>query len=763
VLAANTKAQPLRSWINVQTECGAIGDGKADDTAAIQKGLDLIRPEDSKRKILYFPAGVYRITRALEAMREKHREFQGVGLQGEGPERSVIVYNGKGDEPMLRWGAWYSTIRGLGFQPQGVESGRREVERGGKPTAGISFGPKFATMNEVADCNFTGLPVGILGGERTMAGQAETCVRRCRFDRCETGILLQNWNSLDWWVWDSRFTECGTALSNEPGCGNFNAYRCVFESSRRADVRVGHVLGAFSLVENRSRGSRRFFETRAGHTAGGIFTLQGNRVEWDGRESAVEMGNGGPVLALDNQFMPTGGGRAPAIRFFSANRIDPTGVALLMGNQTSGSRLQEAEKGYEVREIEDGSQVGGDRPRVTDEDKAESETREVERAAEPTVAEIKAGASGDQIQAVMDRVADGSVIHLPAGEYRLREPLRIRGVRRITVLGDGLLNATVLRPQGEYGKRGLVEVERGVELEMRDLWLDAPAKPGGPVGMIVRTEDQPGIRLRGDQVMTTGWGPGLVVEGMDEGRVILENHWHSGVTVIGGSEGGSGGKKKSGRVEILQGMSTRDRGQNPVTATYETKNGGRIYARDLWFEGDNRSMLAMDGGGELILVGGHVAPNKAAGHRPVDSFFLEGDQGEVFLGQLALNGAQIGVGRFGPGYRATLFGLGFYPGTGVFDRLATSREAIYPKNFVQLFCRNNHREKTGAEPVRDIHATGDLADRFGSLRQWRLTEESEVAPIRLHRVGIWGSLGLVIVMGEATESGKKEGEAAGKP
>ena len=59
-LAATAGAAPFASWIDVKAECGAVGDGKADDTAAIQKGLDLIRPEDSKRKILYFPAGTYR-------------------------------------------------------------------------------------------------------------------------------------------------------------------------------------------------------------------------------------------------------------------------------------------------------------------------------------------------------------------------------------------------------------------------------------------------------------------------------------------------------------------------------------------------------------------------------------------------------------------------------------------------------------------------------------------------------------------------------
>lgn len=208
-----------------------------------------------------------------------------------------------------------------------------------------------------------------------------------------------------------------------------------------------------------------------------------------------------------------------------------------------------------------------------------------------------------------------------------------------------------------------------------------------------------------------------------------------------------------GRVEILQGMSTRDRGQNPGTATYEAKQGGRIFARDLWFEGDNRTMLLIEDGGTLLLVGGHVAPNKAAGHRAVDSFPLEGERGEVLLAQLALNGAQIGVGHFGPGFRATLYGLGFYPGTGLYDRLATGREAVYPRGLVQLNCRNNHREKTGSEPLRDINATGEIGDRFAALRRWRLPAmEPMDAPVRLHRVGIWGSVGMVVevVKGEGS-------------
>ena len=48
---------PMDQWVNVRT-LGAVGDGKADDTAALQKAIDANR-------ILYFPTGFYKVTDRL--------------------------------------------------------------------------------------------------------------------------------------------------------------------------------------------------------------------------------------------------------------------------------------------------------------------------------------------------------------------------------------------------------------------------------------------------------------------------------------------------------------------------------------------------------------------------------------------------------------------------------------------------------------------------------------------------------------------------
>lgn len=67
--------------INVR-ERGAIGDGRADDTGAIQKALD-----ESKGRPVYFPPGVYCIREMLKASGD-------VRLIGSGPSESIIQNRG---------------------------------------------------------------------------------------------------------------------------------------------------------------------------------------------------------------------------------------------------------------------------------------------------------------------------------------------------------------------------------------------------------------------------------------------------------------------------------------------------------------------------------------------------------------------------------------------------------------------------------------------------------------------------------------------
>src|SRR5450759_2936403 len=105
--------QPRSDWISVKST-GAVGDGKADDTNALQKAFDLIK----RGTTIYFPPGVYRLTRTLLINSPDKLALYGVLLVGHG-RRTRLVWDGADGSAMIREeGMGYS--RWVGFDLDGT-------------------------------------------------------------------------------------------------------------------------------------------------------------------------------------------------------------------------------------------------------------------------------------------------------------------------------------------------------------------------------------------------------------------------------------------------------------------------------------------------------------------------------------------------------------------------------------------------------------------------------------------------------------------
>src|SRR5437588_11597047 len=77
-------AGPFPSWRDLKRDYGAAGDGKADDTPALQRAFDdLLKHE--KACVLYVPAGKYRLTKTVTTTRKEHHDCMGVTVVGEDP------------------------------------------------------------------------------------------------------------------------------------------------------------------------------------------------------------------------------------------------------------------------------------------------------------------------------------------------------------------------------------------------------------------------------------------------------------------------------------------------------------------------------------------------------------------------------------------------------------------------------------------------------------------------------------------------------
>ena len=127
------------------------------------------------------------------------------------------------------------------------------------------------------------------------------------------------------------------------------------------------------------------------------------------------------------------------------------------------------------------------------------------------------------------------VVHLPKGNYTIKQTLVVPAGCDLQLVGDGPENATQLVGSGVDP---VIRVSGPAQATFRNLLVNAG---NSAVGILVEQGDQPGGRIFGEQLNVTGFEYGFVADGLKQTHVELRDAGHNGLQVIGGGRARSPG------------------------------------------------------------------------------------------------------------------------------------------------------------------------------------------------------------------------------
>jgi hypothetical protein len=269
-------------WLNVRTKFGALGDGKADDTAAIQSALDSLKVGFGQPNTVYLPPGVYRITKTL-----KWRSLHGSRIIGHGRDTRIVW---DGSDPKAPQVMFHSDGATSGVLFEGIVwDGAGKAWEGVYHSSSTYFESGIVHRNEL----FINIGTGIFSGEGGRFpfrhATAEVLFDNCLFVNVGTGIVFLGYNVLDNTVTGCGFYHCNTAIRNITG--NVYVRDCHFERSREIDIYTH--CGNNSAIRCTSVGSYRFLLSDES------FVLQDCHVEgWKSPNGAVFFGGGSNAFTI---------------------------------------------------------------------------------------------------------------------------------------------------------------------------------------------------------------------------------------------------------------------------------------------------------------------------------------------------------------------------------------------------------------------------------------------------------------------------------
>lgn len=715
---------PFPSWANLKTRYGAVGDGKSDDTQALQAALNDLG-KTGKSSVLYLPAGTYKITQQLDLSRAKN-----VAIVGESPDLVSLRWAGGAGGTMLRFqNTAYTRLQRVTFDGSNTASNGLWIRWDGKT-------PNFPTTFDLSDNVFKNLQVGIRGGQDpTVAGHqdtaAEVAIQRSKFiGNSSAGIVLKDWNTVDWWIRDSLFEN--NKLGIKGIIGVFHVSDSVFKNSIDGDIYAQN--NAFiGLRNNYSIGSPYFYQTGGPTGAGQLATIQNNTI-LDARDTAIQIKTPGPVTLLDNTIRNNAGNSNPAVKL---GGLKP-GNLVAVGNTFSVQNPIKIDPVYNRfleldTSVADRSSIAASAPVLPPTPK---------QATAPAI-EVDA-LTGASIQAAIDRaVRDYSgqrpIVHLPAGKYDVSSTISIPPGSDLRLVGDaGYLAEPKASILSWTGKRvaPMLSVQGPSHAVVQDIAINGGNKAQG---VVMHDVDRPGGRILFIQPKNNAWysnGTGLRVEGLDYTTVDVINGLIGAkleaIRVLGGPNT-KAGKPTTARVNLFGGFN----GSVGVGPSFHVNDGGHLMVQDHWYENGGRRtpMLRLSGSGTVTLDNMKQAyTDKAKGSTP--TIEIDGFSGQLTLNGIVFSGAVTEVKGSNPDMNVLLLSsIGSQEGIAPFSSSATAGQVSFLQNWITT--------SSGAEqyPDRGTTDTTWLRSMLAPLRQEKLADRtfpvtSDVTDLTFLRVGI---------------------------
>jgi len=595
---------PFPSWANVKTRFGAKGDGKTDDTKAIQQALDSLSNRlanyntgKSGYTVLYIPAGSYRISATLTL-----KGKIGVKIVGQDPTNTGFIWQGN-DNDTVFWanGSAYFSLQRISWDA----GGRKNMEAIGLhwKLQKEGYAPE---QIEFADHIFNGFAKGISGGtlgggDGAGANESEITIRRCIFNECTVaGILIRGYNALDYWVWYCRFINCRTGVTSNSG--NYHIYNSYFNHSAVADLYNNNSYytsvrfcysensAAFSLEEGGSSNPfKRIFERNivTGLTNIGILYT-----------------HAGKITMFDNVFKAAA--RINTGKFLEYGSWSPSHFDLLDFNNT----VEGFPKVYTISQpsrIFKGQAVQLKKAATTTIVSSAAFIKNMPPAPpyrQRAVFEVPPNGNSGQIQELIDKASalkKRAILHFAFGSYYLTKPLIIPVNSDIQIKGDGYLYCSTLfkTPSEEFVNGSAIKIICPTAISICEIEfnLSGSNRDNGRAIALVNA-DQPNASALLDQYYSDN-DTSLLVKDYDYTLFQKTNSFFTtGNYVSGGKlvEKGTG----SSKVQCF----------GAQFANCSLEKGGVFIARDCWWEGSAPIPVKLTGSGIFAVDGAMIAPRK---------------------------------------------------------------------------------------------------------------------------------------------------------